>query len=98
MDYNLGRVQSRLVCSLDDDLGYLLMAVLPASLLGAPMSNPLKWDYGDRAGLRVAAIGGALLGIVTGYSLGHGWFNILIWALIGAVVVSGAAYSYRALR
>jgi uncharacterized membrane protein YeaQ/YmgE (transglycosylase-associated protein family) len=62
------------------------------------MISPLKWEYGDRAELRVAAIAGAVLGIVTGYSLGHGWFNMLIWALIGAVVVSGAVYCYRALR
>ena len=53
---------------------------------------------GDRAELRVAAIAGAVLGIVTGYSLGHGWFNMVIWAHIGAVVVSGAVYCYRALR
>ena len=62
------------------------------------MISPLKWKLGDRAELRVAAIAGAVLGIVTGYSLGHGWFNMLIWALIGAVVVSGAVYCYRALR
>jgi uncharacterized membrane protein YeaQ/YmgE (transglycosylase-associated protein family) len=61
------------------------------------MSNPLKWEYGDRA-LRVAAIVGAVLGIVTGYSLGHEWFGILIWALIGAVVLSGAVYCYRVFR
>ena len=62
------------------------------------MIIPLKWKHRDRAELRVAAIAGAVLGIVTGYSLGHGWFNMLIWALIGAVVVSGAVYCYRALR
>ena len=62
------------------------------------MINPLKWKYEDRVGLLVAAIVGAVLGIATGYSLEHGWFNILIWALIGAVVVSGAVYCYRAFR
>jgi uncharacterized membrane protein YeaQ/YmgE (transglycosylase-associated protein family) len=62
------------------------------------MISALKWKHGDRAELRVAVIAGAVLGIVTGYSLGHGWFNMLIWALIGAVVVSGAVYCYRALR
>ena len=62
------------------------------------MTNPLLWEYGDRAGLGVAAIVGAVLGAVTGYSLGHEWFGILIWALIGAVVLSGAVYCYRVFR
>ena len=65
---------------------------LPGDAL-VQFSSPV---YGDRAELRVAAVAGAVLGIVTGYSLG--WFNMLIWALIGAVVVSGAVYCYRALR
>jgi len=41
---------------------------------------------------------GAVLGIVTGYSLEKGWFLMLIWGLIGAVVVSGTVYCYRAFR
>jgi hypothetical protein len=41
----------------------------------------------DRKELQVTAIIGAALGVVTGYLLGHGWLNILIWGLIGAVVV-----------
>jgi uncharacterized membrane protein YeaQ/YmgE (transglycosylase-associated protein family) len=52
----------------------------------------------DRTELQVAAVIGALLGIITGYLLGHGWGLTIIWALIGAVVVSGAVYCYRALR
>jgi ABC-type multidrug transport system permease subunit len=52
----------------------------------------------DRAELQVAAIIGAALGVVTGYLLGHGWLNILIWGLIGAVVVSGLIYCLRAFR
>ena len=48
--------------------------------------------------LLVAAVTGAVLGIVTGYALGHEWLGILIWALIGAVVVGGAVYCYRAFR
>jgi len=59
------------------------------------MINPLKWKDEDRGGLLVAAIAGAALGIVTGYSLERGWFIMLIWGLIGAVVVSGAVYGYR---
>ena len=52
----------------------------------------------DRAELQVAAIIGAALGIVTGYLLGHGWLNILIWGLIGAVVVAGMVFCLRAFR
>ena len=58
----------------------------------SPMMDP------DRAKLQVAAVVGAVLGIITGYMLGHGWVLTIIWALIGAVVVSGAVYCYRAFR
>ena len=51
----------------------------------------------DRAELQVAAVIGAVLGGVTGYLLSYlvesgGWLKILIWALIGAVVVSGMVF------
>ena len=46
----------------------------------------------DRAKLQVAAVVGALLGIVTGYALGKPLFGILIWAFIGAAIVSGAVF------
>ena len=53
----------------------------------------------DQVELIVAAVlGAALFGILTGYSLENGWFGIIIWALIGAVVVSGAVYCLRAFR
>jgi len=52
----------------------------------------------DRLQLLVAALAGAALGIVTGYSLRHELFGILIWALIGAVVLSCAVYCYRVFR
>ena len=52
----------------------------------------------DRAELLIAGVIGALLGIATGYLLGHGWVLTIIWAPIGTVVVSGAVYCYRALR
>jgi uncharacterized membrane protein YeaQ/YmgE (transglycosylase-associated protein family) len=52
----------------------------------------------DRAELQVAAVIGALLGIATGYFLRHGWVLTIIWALIGAVVVSGMVYCLRAFR
>jgi len=47
----------------------------------------------DQVELIVAAVlGAALFGILIGYSLENGWFGIIIWALIGAVVVSGALF------
>jgi len=58
----------------------------------------------DRAALQVAAVVGAVLGGATGYLLsnqvesGGGWFKILIWALIGAVVVAAAVFCLRAFR
>jgi uncharacterized membrane protein (Fun14 family) len=52
----------------------------------------------DRAKLQIAAVVGAVLGVVTGYALGKPSLAIVIWALIGAVIVSGAAYCYRAFR
>jgi hypothetical protein len=55
-------------------------------------------DPEDRAKLQGAAVVGALLGVVTGYMLGKPLFGILIWALIGAVVVCGAAYCLGAYR
>ena len=57
----------------------------------------------DRTALQVAAVVGAMLGAVTGYLLSNlvesgGWLKILIWAIIGAVVVSGMAFSLRTFR
>ena len=60
-----------------------------------PMLDPRKWEYVDRARLLIAAAFGAMLGFTNGYS--QGWFNLL-WALVGAVVVGGAFYCYRAFR
>jgi uncharacterized membrane protein YeaQ/YmgE (transglycosylase-associated protein family) len=57
------------------------------------MLNPLKWNYEDRARRLFATALGALLGLTNGYS--HGWFSI-VWALVGAVVVGGIFYCYRA--
>jgi hypothetical protein len=59
------------------------------------MLNPHKWKHVDQARLLFAAAFGALLGFTTGS--GDVWFNIL-GALIGAVVVAGAFYCYRAFR
>jgi lipoprotein signal peptidase len=59
------------------------------------MLNPRKSKYVDRLRLLIAVVFGAALGFTNGYS--HGWFNAL-WALVGAVVVGGAFYCYRAFR
>jgi len=70
-------------------------------------STPKKVNYAsvrtemikpDRLELLIAALVSALLGIVTGYVVGKPSFGTLIWALIGAVVVGGAFYCYRAFR
>jgi hypothetical protein len=43
----------------------------------------------DRVKLLIAAAAGAVLGIVTGYLLGHGWLNIVIWALMAQSLLAG---------
>jgi hypothetical protein len=59
------------------------------------MLNPLKWEYVERIRLLFAIVLGALFGFSDGYS--HGWLSIL-WALVGAVVVGGMFYCFRAFR
>jgi uncharacterized membrane protein len=59
------------------------------------MLNPLKFKHVDQARLLFAAAFGALLGFTTGS--GNVWFNLLC-ALIGAVLVGGWFYYYRAFR
>ena len=36
----------------------------------------------------LAALAGALLGIVGGYLSGNGWFIMVIWAIVFAIVAS----------
>jgi hypothetical protein len=57
--------------------------------------NPLKWEFVDRARLFFAIVFGAMVGFFNGYS--HGWFNYL-YALVGAVLVGGMFYCFRAFR
>jgi hypothetical protein len=70
------------------------------------MINPLKWKPEHRAGLLVATAAGAAVGVAFGYTrLRYGWSvtewikerpgDILLWALVGAVVVGAAVYCYR---
>ena len=59
------------------------------------MLNPRKGKNEDQLRLLIATAFGTALGFTNGYS--HGWFNLLL-ALVGAVVVGGAFYCYRAFR
>jgi hypothetical protein len=71
------------------------------------MLNPLKWKAEHRAGLLVASVAGAAVGIAIGFSMrfrGAGTFTYwlednpdtaLFWALVGAIVVGAAIYCYR---
>jgi hypothetical protein len=76
--------------------GIYVPLLTKATLIGGlfPMASPMI----NQAELKVAAVIGALLGIVTGYLVGGEWLIMLIWALIGAVVVSGMVYCLRAFR
>jgi hypothetical protein len=62
------------------------------------MIYPIKLTHEDRAELLFSAVIGAALGIVTGYLVRSGLFSMVIWAFLGAVVVSGMVYWLRALR
>ena len=86
-----------------EELDACFVALMPlpspslAALIGPMSLNPLKWKYEDQVGLITATAFGATFGLASGYSPGQGLFNVL-WALIGAVVVGGAFYCYRAFR
>ena len=67
-------------------------ARLHAQMLGQAMIQR------DQLELLLAAVAGAGLGGITGIVLGHEELGTLIWALVGAVVVSGVVYFYWSLR
>jgi hypothetical protein len=52
----------------------------------------------DRIELILVAVIGAVLGGVTGIVLGRERLGLLIWAIAGAVVVSGVVYFHRFFR
>ena len=52
----------------------------------------------DQLELLLAAVAGAGVGGITGIVLGHEALGVLIWALVGAVVVSGVVYFHRSIR
>jgi len=74
-------------------------------MLRQAMLDPRKWERVDQARLFFAVAVGALLGFTSGssslgrFATGSGdvWFNLLC-ALIGAVLVGGWFYYYRASR
>ena len=49
-------------------------------------------------GILLCKLIGGVDGPATCYVVGGGWIAILLYALIGAVVVSGAVYKLRAFR
>jgi hypothetical protein len=59
--------------------------------LSSPMIN---LTYEDLAEL-LAAIAGAGLGIVGGYLSGNGWFIMLTWAFVFAIVASEGVRAFR---
>jgi len=67
-------------------------ARLHAQMLGQAMIQR------DQLELLLAAVAGAGLGGVAGIVLGHEELGTLIWALVGAVVVSGVVYFYWSFR
>jgi outer membrane lipoprotein SlyB len=52
----------------------------------------IQWDRIELIGVAVA---GAVVGGIAGVVLGHERLGILVWALAGAVVVTGTSYSLR---
>jgi hypothetical protein len=52
----------------------------------------------DQLELLLAAVAGAGLGGITGIVLGHEALGVLIWALVGATLVSGVVYFYWSFR
>jgi hypothetical protein len=67
-------------------------ARLHAQMLGQAMIQR------DQLELLLAAVAGAGLGGVAGIVLGHEELGTLIWALVGAAVVSGVVYFYWSFR
>ena len=54
----------------------------------------INLTYEDRVEL-LAAIAGAGLGIVGGYLSGNGWFIMLTWAFVFAIVASEGVRAFR---
>jgi hypothetical protein len=81
-----------LTSRLDKYTSQVVYARLHAQMLGQAMIQRESLE------LLLAAVAGAGLGGVTGLVLGHEELGTLIWALVGAVVVSGVVYFYWSLR
>ena len=74
------------------DVSQVAYARLHAQMLGQAMIQR------DQLELLLAAVAGAGLGGVAGIVLGHEELGTLIWALVGAAVVSGVVYFYWSFR
>jgi hypothetical protein len=73
------------------------LSIISSLVVGAALTDDsirLNGKYEDQIGRLVATLAGAVLGIVTGGSLEHGWFIMVIWAL-SAVIVGGLVYCLR---
>ena len=81
-----------LTSHLDKYTSQVVYARLHAQMLGQAMIQR------DQLELLLAAVAGAGLGGITGIVLGREELGTLIWALIGAVVVSGVVYFHWSLR
>ena len=64
----------------------------------AEAADDNQMTYEDREELLIAAVAGAVLGIVAGYLDGSRGFGILIWVLVLAVIASGMVYFLRGFR
>ena len=60
------------------------------------MINPLTYE--DREELIIAAVAGAVIGIVAGYFDHSQGFGMLVWIVVCAVIASGMVYYLRAFR
>jgi len=61
-------------------------------MLRQAMFNQITYE--DRVEV-LAALAGAALGIVGGYLSGNGWFIMLVWALVFAIIASEGVQAFR---
>jgi hypothetical protein len=64
------------------------------TMIAGRSSPMINLTYEDRAEL-LAALVGAVLGIVGGYLSGNGWFIMVIWAIVFAIVASEGVRAFR---
>jgi hypothetical protein len=62
------------------------------------MIHPLKWTHEDRAELLFSAVAGAVFGVANGYVARSRALDLLLWALIFAIIAPGMVYCLRTFR